>query len=150
MRAHLVATLIVSALVACSPVLAQDIKGQGRVIDELRLWVGHTRVRLCGLTSAVTPAMLGRDGAPLKSLSDLTHYKTVECVRVGNGTPCDGRMPVVDYGHVVAQCFVDGVDVVSSLVCFGNRQPGIELAGRHYHRFLQAMPDSRSACARLR
>lgn len=150
MRALLAATLITSVLAAAGPALAQDIKGQGRVIDELRLWVGHTKVRLCGLTAAVTPAMLGRDGAPLKSLGDLTQNKAVECVRVGNGTPCDGRMPVVDYGHVVAQCFVDGVDVVSSLICFGNRQPGIELAGRHYHRYLQAMPDSRSACARLR
>jgi len=154
MRVLLAIALIASALLAsglaAGPALAQDIKGQGRVIDGLRLWVGHTKVRLCGLTSAVTPAMLGRDGAPLKSLGDLTQHKTVECVRVGSGTPCDGRMPVVDYGHVVAQCFVDGADVVSLLVCFGNRQPGIELAGRHYDRYLQAMPDSRSACGQLR
>jgi len=150
MRVLLAIALIASALFAAGRALAQDIEGQGRVIDELRLWVGHTKVRLCGLTAAVTPAMLGRDGAPLKSLGDLTQNHTVECIRVGNGTPCDGRIPILDYGHVVAQCFVDGVDVVSLLVCFGNREPGIELAGRHYHRYLQAMPDSRSACARLR
>lgn len=123
MRVLIAVTVVASALLAAGPALAQDIKGQGRVIDDLRLWVGHTKVRLCGLTSAVMPAMLGRDGAPLKSLGDLTQNHIVECIRVGNGTSCDGRMPIVDYGHVVAQCFVDGVDVVSLLICSGNRQP---------------------------
>lgn len=131
------------------PAAGQDLQGKGRVIDGMRLWVGPTKVRLCGLTSAVSPGMLGRDGQPPKTLGDLTQNRSVDCIRVGNGTPCDGRMPIVDYGHVVAQCFVDGVDVVSSLICFGNRQPGIELSGRHYHRFLRAMPNSQSACDQL-
>lgn len=150
MRFFLATLLIASVLLFNGAAFGADIQGRARVIDGMRLWVGPTKVRLCGLASGVSSGTLGRDGAPLKSLGDLTEHQTIECIRVGHGTPCDGRMPIVDYGHVVAQCFVNGVDIVSALVCFGNRQPGIELAGRHYHRYLQAMPSSRSSCARLR
>lgn len=149
MRVFLSIALLASAVFFSDPAVGQDLKGQGRVIDGIRLWVGHTKVRLCGLASGPPRPGMPR-GMPPKTLSDLTQHKTVSCVRVGNGTPCDGRMPVVDFGHVVAQCFVDGVDVVSSLICFGNRQPDMMLAGHHYQPYLQGFANARSACNRLR
>ena len=152
MRVFLSLALVASAFLIAGPAASQDIKGQGRVIDNVRLWVGHTKVRLCGLAPAPSgpPRNLMPRGMPPKTLRDLTQHKTVACVRVGNGTPCDGRMPVVDFGHVVAQCFVDGVDVASSLICFGNQQPDIMLAGQHYQPYLQGFANARSACNRLR
>jgi hypothetical protein len=132
------------------PAAGQDLQGAGRVIDALRLWVGPTKVRLCGITMEVSSEMLGRDGRPPRTLEDFVQHKTITCKRVGSGTPCDGRMPAVEHGHAVAQCFVDGIDIVSSLICFGNRKPDIQLAGRHYYQFLRAMPGSQQACDRLR
>ena len=149
MRGLLAMAVVVSGLLCGGPVAGQDIQGQGRVIDGIRLWVGHTKVRLCGVAEEA-PSMTPKFGMPPKTLADLTQRKNVECIRVGNGTPCDGRMPVVDFGHVVAQCFVDGVDVVSSLICFGHQQPKIELAGHHYHRYLYDQANAQSACNRLR
>ena len=148
----ILATALIAAAVHAGGAAAQDLKGQGRVIDNIRLWVGHTKVRLCGLAAAPSrlPSTRMPRGQPPKTLKDLTQHKTVVCKRVGNGTPCDGRMPVVDFGHVVAQCFVDGVDIASSLICYGNQQPDIMLAGRHYQPYLQGSANARSACNQLR
>jgi hypothetical protein len=150
MRMLFAVSLLFGGLSFGGVAVGQDLRGAGRVIDGLRLWVGATKVQLCGITSAVSPVTLGRDGRPPRKLEDFVQHKAVTCKRVGNGTPCDGRMPVVNHGHVVGQCFVDGVDVVSFLICFGNRQPEIELAGHHYHRFLRDMPGSKRECDRLR
>ena len=50
MRVFLSIGLIAMAVLFTGPAFAQDINGQWRVIDGIRLWVGHTKVRLCGLS----------------------------------------------------------------------------------------------------
>jgi hypothetical protein len=59
-------------------------------------------------------AILGRS-----ALSRLAWRKTVRCVEVGGGTPCDGRSKRKNRNRYVAQCFVNGADLAAEIVLNG-------------------------------
>ncbi|MCG8548044.1 MAG: hypothetical protein MJE12_27920 [Alphaproteobacteria bacterium] len=100
MRVSIVIVLIASAVLVTVPASAQEISGKARMIDGIRLWVGDTKVRLCGVQQI--PPGTARHGAAENVLDMLTNHGRIDCVRVGEGTPCDGKMPPTDRGYLVA------------------------------------------------
>ncbi len=76
------------------------------------------RIRLCGIDS---PERGHAGYRPAKAaLSALIGGKIVRCVQVGAGTPCDGRSRPTNRKRVVAQCFLDSMDVAIEMVRGGN------------------------------
>src|SRR4051794_40418425 len=67
------------------------------------------RVRVCGIDAPE----FGQPGyeAASQAMRRLISGKTVRCIQVGGGTPCDGRSKASNQGRIVAQCFVDGGDI---------------------------------------
>jgi endonuclease YncB( thermonuclease family) len=58
----------------------------------------------------------------------------VRCVQVGNGTVCDGRSKPTNRDRVVAQCFVDDIDVAAVLVERGLACDWKTFSGAYYSR----------------
>ncbi|WP_157385500.1 hypothetical protein [Mesorhizobium sp. STM 4661] len=84
-----------------------------RSIDDL--WIGTTRIILCGVES--NP--VARTTATMTARKDF-QGKTLNCRPVGMGTPCDGKIPAKYGKSVIAQCFLpDGTDVAARLVDAG-------------------------------
>jgi endonuclease YncB( thermonuclease family) len=75
-------------------------------------------IRLCGVD---TPER-GQPGYASASaaLQAMIGGRTVTCLRVGAGTPCDRRSAARSHDRVVAQCFIDGADVAEHLVRTGH------------------------------
>ena len=89
----------------------------------------RVRIRLCGIDAperGETGYTLARDA--------LVPYigKSVRCVQVGQGTPCDGRSKATNHGRVVAQCFVNGGDIAAWLVNHGYAVDWPRFSGGHY------------------
>jgi micrococcal nuclease len=56
----------------------------------------------------------------MAKMTEIVSGKEVQCVQVGGGTPCDGRSKPTSHKRIVAQCFVDGVDISKEMVCSGH------------------------------
>jgi endonuclease YncB( thermonuclease family) len=85
--------------------------------DDIRLCADDgscTRIRLCGIDAPERECP--GYGAAREGLETLVRGKRLRCIQVGSGTPCDGRSKPMNNNRVVAQCFVDGIDVAGSLV----------------------------------
>lgn len=88
---------------------AEDIVGSAIVTDGDSLIVDGISVRLCGIDS-VEKGDPGYDEARV-FLRDLATWRTVRCVRIGEGSVCDGRSKPTSYHRVIAQCFLDDIDM---------------------------------------
>jgi endonuclease YncB( thermonuclease family) len=72
---------------------------------------GYKRVRLCGVD---IPELGERAYQQAKSaLAAMIDGKTINCVEVGSGTPCDGSSQPAGRGRIAAQCRVEGNDIAT-------------------------------------
>jgi micrococcal nuclease len=90
------------------------------------------RIRLCGI-DAPERKCPGYTAAR-RRLQELAEGNLARCVQVGGGTPCDGRSKPTSGKRIVAQCFVDGVDIASRLVEQGLACDWEMYSGGHYSR----------------
>jgi endonuclease YncB( thermonuclease family) len=126
--------LIASRLFVISVRAAEFIDGAGKVVDGDTLWVCSNfecqKFRICGVNAPEVgePGYAEARGA----LSNLVKGKTVRCVQVGGGTPCDGRSKPTNRDRIVAQCFADGSDVAKHLVEEGFACDWTKFSGAHY------------------
>jgi micrococcal nuclease len=101
---------------------AADYEGTAVVVDgdTIELHVGDKviPVRLCGIDSPEARHAGGPEASV--KMAELIAGKQVQCVQVGGGTPCDGRSKPTSHKRIVAQCFVDGVDISKEMVCSGH------------------------------
>ena len=117
-------------IVACS-VIAQTALAQS-VLDGDMLYVGRQKVRLCGIDAPEWDAPGGEEATMWLRL--LIAGKTVRCVPVGQGTPCDGRSKARSYDGIVAQCFVGNQDIAADMIRSGHAKDWPEFSGGHYAR----------------
>lgn len=105
---------LAAVLFACLPAAAEEIVGPARAIEGDSLVVGETFLRLCGVVSLdVGEARYRREST---ALSALVAGKTVRCVPLGEGTPCDGIANGEIYKRRIAQCFVEDKDLAAEMI----------------------------------
>ncbi len=133
MRRYLIQlTLAVLILLPFGALADGVITGRAKVIDGDTLWVGRTKIRLCGIDAPERNKPGGADAT--RYLKTITKGLDIRCVPVGSGTPCDGRSRRTSHDRVVAQCFVGDTDLAASLVRSGNAKDWKRFSGGHYAR----------------
>lgn len=93
------------------------------------------RVRLCGVDSPER----GQPGygAAAGALSALIEGKSVHCLQVGEGTPCDSRSKSTSRDRVVAQCFIGAKDVAMEMICANVAVDLPRFSGGYYQKCSQ-------------
>jgi endonuclease YncB( thermonuclease family) len=142
---ELIATAAILGLIASrQPVQAQVYSGlvvavqDGDTFTIRDAATGAKRVRLCGVDS---PERGHQDYQQAKdALTALIGGKTVRCVQVGTGTPCDDRSKPRNRDRIVAQCFLESKDVADKMVCGGHAIDWEEFSGGYYR---PPIPDER-------
>jgi endonuclease YncB( thermonuclease family) len=127
---------ILGLIASAQPVQAQSYTGPVVAIQDGDTFTihdattGDKRVRLCGVDSAER----GHQGyqEAKNALTGLIGAKTVRCVQVGSGTPCDKRSPTKSRDRIVAQCFIEDKDVADMMVCSGNAIDWEKFSGGYY------------------
>jgi endonuclease YncB( thermonuclease family) len=90
-------------------------------------------VRLCGVDS---PERDGKGYLPAKiALTELIKGKSVRCVQVGSGTPCDGRSRSTSRDRIVARCFVGDLDIAAEMVRSGKACAWPKFSGSYYRLY---------------
>ena len=133
----MVARKIVAAvllLVLACPAAAQEFTGPlSHVVDgdtfDIIVDARSVRFRLCGI-DAPDAGETGYRAA--KSEVEQLIGKSIRCVQVGNGTPCDGRSKPTNGNRIVAQCFVGTDDIAARLVADGLATDWPRFSGGHY------------------
>jgi endonuclease YncB( thermonuclease family) len=137
-------SVILGLMVLAQPAQAQTYSGNAisiqdgitfTISDAVR---GNRMVRLCGVESL-------EDGdrayqRAKSALAAMIDGKTVSCVEVGSGTPCDDRLRSAGKGRIVAQCRVEGKDIADMMVCRGHAVDWETFSGGHYKL---PIPDAR-------
>jgi endonuclease YncB( thermonuclease family) len=88
------------------------------------------RVRICGI-DAPERGQPGY-GQAAGVLSNMIEGKTVHCLQVGEGTPCDGRSKPNSRDRIVAQCFLDKLDIAEEMAKSGTACDWPKFSGGHY------------------
>jgi hypothetical protein len=140
--------LVLSILVLVSaPTVAADYLGEVLAVSDgdtftMQSETGKVRVRICGI-DAPERGQPGY-GQATGALSNLIEGKTVHCLQVGEGTVCDGRSKPTSHDRIVAQCFLNKLDIAEEMTkrpCGpGRPQQGLSLrpgAGQHLPRSRQ-------------
>jgi endonuclease YncB( thermonuclease family) len=58
--------------------------------------------------------------------------KIVHCLQVGEGTPCDGKSKPTSRDRIVAQCFLDKLDIAEEMSKSGTACDWPRFFGGHY------------------
>lgn len=121
-----------------TPALAGGFSFESRVAyiedgDTFRLMAPRVNIRLCGVDTPRKNSVAGQ--AATRALRSLIEGKTVSCLAVGDGTPCDGRSPKKSYNRFVAQCFVDGRDLAELLAVKGVACDWPKYSGGYYGKW---------------
>jgi len=133
MRRYLIQLLPAVLMMLPLTVLADGVvTGRANVVDGDTLWVGRTKIRLCGIDAPERNNPGGSEAT--RYLNTITRGRNIRCVIVGSGTPCDGRSRRTSYDRVVAQCFVGDADLAASLVRSGNAKDWKRFSGGYYAR----------------
>src|ERR1700761_5379705 len=115
---RLLALCFAATTVLAASLRAADFEGPGVVVDgdAIAVHAGDKSisVRLCGIDAPEARHAGGTESSA--TMATLVEGKEVQCVQVGGGTPCDGRSKPTNHKRVVAQCFVDGVDISKEMV----------------------------------
>ena len=100
--------------------------------DTIELYVGNKiiSVRLCGIDSPEARHVGGPEASA--KMAKIIAGKEVQCVQVGGGTPCDGLSRSTSHKRIVAQCFVDGLDLAKEMVCSGHAVDWPKFSGGYY------------------
>jgi endonuclease YncB( thermonuclease family) len=117
---------------------AKDIAGvASRIVDGDTLYVCDEtvceKIRLCGIDAPER-----KDAMGIQATSALKHIagdKTLRCVRVGEGSVCDGRSRPMSRDRIVAQCFVGKDDVAGLMVGRGYACDWRKFSGGYYRKF---------------
>lgn len=114
---------------------AAEISGSvDKVVDGDTFWLCEEtvchKIRLCGIDAPERgEAGYRRAG---EALASMVKDKTVRCIQVGGGTPCDGRSKPTNRGRIVAQCFASQSDIAGELVRGGFACDWVKFSGGHY------------------
>jgi endonuclease YncB( thermonuclease family) len=134
-RLMIAAAAILGLIASAQPVRAQVYSGPVVTIQDgdtftIRDAAGDFRVRLCGVDSPER----GHQGyqRAKDALTALIGGKTVRCVQVGSGTPCDNRSPRKSRDRIVAQCFLESKDISDKMVCSGSAVDWQKFSGGYY------------------
>jgi endonuclease YncB( thermonuclease family) len=88
------------------------------------------RVRICGI-DAPERGQPGY-GQAAGVLSNMVEGKLVHCLQVGEGTPCDGRSKPNSRDRIVAQCFIDKLDIAEEMTRSGTACDWPKFSGGRY------------------
>ena len=97
---------------------------------DIQTTAARIRIRFCGIDSPERRHAGYREAK--NALASLIKGKTVRCVQVSSGTPCDGRSKPTNRNRVVAQCFLDDADIATEMVRSGNACDWPKFSGGHY------------------
>jgi endonuclease YncB( thermonuclease family) len=135
---NLAALLCCVAMAVQTTAKAADILGtaiyvvDGDTFDIAGPEIGVVRIRFCGIDSPER----GEPG--YREAKRFLHAKIIErelrCVRVNEGTVCDGRSPPTSRGRVVAQCFLDNKDVATIMIRARMACDWPKFSDSHYQR----------------
>jgi endonuclease YncB( thermonuclease family) len=123
------------ALLAAAPALAADVVGTvSHIVDgdtfDIQPPAGKVRIRFCGID---TPERgQPRFDEARVALERMIDRKTVRCVPVGQGTPCDERSRPTNRDRIVAQCFLGPVDIAAEMARAGLACDWPKFSGGHY------------------
>ncbi|WP_394689019.1 thermonuclease family protein [Hoeflea sp.] len=125
------AALGVTLIALASPTAAESIEGHiDHVTDGDTFAFPGLNIRICGIEAPERGAP-GFDAAT-QALEAIIGTKTVKCLPVGAGTICDGRSKTINRKRVVAQCFVDDVDIGAEMVRRGHACDWRKFSGGAY------------------
>ena len=88
------------------------------------------RVRICGI-DAPERGQPGY-GQAAGVLSNMIEGKLVHCLQVGEGTVCDGKSKPNSRDRIVAQCFLDKLDIAEEMTKSGTACDWPKFSGGHY------------------
>lgn len=90
------------------------------------------RIRVCGIDSPEE----GEDGYQdaKRTLRKLIAGKRVRCMRIGEGTVCDGRSRKKNRGRTIAQCFIGQDDIAALMIRAKQACDYPKFSGGHYQR----------------
>lgn len=121
----------VALMVLTGPAAAESIEGRiHHVTDGDTFAFPGLDIRICGIEAPER----GAPGfeASTQALEAIIGTKIVKCLPVGAGTICDGRSKAINRKRVVAQCFVDDVDIGAEMVRRGHACEWQEFSGGAY------------------
>jgi endonuclease YncB( thermonuclease family) len=135
-RSVLLSCLLVGSLLSVKGASAADLIGTVESVkdgDDVRVCSEGrcVDIRLCGIDA---PERHKEKSGAREALVQLTLGKRVRCVRVGEGSVCDGRSKATSRKRVVAQCFVDQEDVAGVMTKAGHACDWEKFSGGHYRR----------------
>ena len=127
-------TAMVAAFI-CSPAIAADYLGKVLAVSDGDTFTmeadgAKVRVRICGI-DAPERGQAGY-GQAAGVLSSMIEGKTVHCLQVGEGTVCDGRSRPTSRDRIVAQCFLDKVDIAEQMTRSGTACDWPKFSGGKY------------------
>ena len=116
---------------------SEEIVGEtGKVVDGDTLYVCDAdachKIRLCGIDAPEKGDI--RYKSSRSALRDLVTGRQVRCVRVGEGSICDGRSRKTNHDRIVAQCFIGTTDIADMLVSRGYACDWVKFSGGHYSK----------------
>jgi endonuclease YncB( thermonuclease family) len=117
------------------PAMAADYLGKVTAVSDgdtftMESETGKVRVRICGI-DAPERGQPGY-GQAAGVLSNMIEGKTVHCLQVGEGTVCDGKSKPKSRDRVVAQCFLDKLDVAEEMARSGTVCDWPKFSGGRY------------------
>jgi endonuclease YncB( thermonuclease family) len=123
------------ALMLSGPAVAADYLGKVTAVADgdtftMESETGKVRVRICGI-DAPERGQPGY-GQAAGVLSNMIEGKTVHCLQVGEGTVCDGKSKPKSRDRIVAQCFLDKLDVAEEMAKSGTACDWPKFSGGHY------------------
>jgi endonuclease YncB( thermonuclease family) len=123
------------ALMLTLPAMAADYLGKVTAVADgdtftMESETGKVRVRICGI-DAPERGQSGY-GQAAGVLANLIEGKTVHCLQVGEGTVCDGKSKPNNRDRIVAQCFLDKLDIAEEMAKSGTACDWPKFSGGHY------------------
>jgi endonuclease YncB( thermonuclease family) len=125
----------VVALMLTLPAMAADYLGRVTAVADgdtftMESETGKVRVRICGI-DAPERGQPGY-GQAAGVLATMIEGKTVHCLQVGEGTACDGKSKPTSRDRIVAQCFLDKLDIAEEMTKSGTACDWPKFSGGHY------------------
>jgi endonuclease YncB( thermonuclease family) len=125
----------VVALMLTLPAMAADYLGKVTSVADgdtftMESETGKVRVRICGI-DAPERGQPGY-GQAAGVLAKMIEGKIVHCLQVGEGTVCDGKSRPNNRDRIVAQCFLDKLDIAEEMTKSGTACDWPKFSGGHY------------------
>jgi endonuclease YncB( thermonuclease family) len=117
------------------PAIAADYLGKVTSVADgdtftMESETGKVRVRICGI-DAPERGQPGY-GQAAGVLANRIEGKTVHCLQVGEGTVCDDKSKPNNRDRIVAQCFLDKLDIAEEMTKSGTACDWPKFSGGHY------------------